>query len=477
MPTNTDTMAESKCEYEYDFGPKYEIIDQIGSGAIGSCFLVNEIENNTQKVIKVVSNIRLWQVLNRNRDIMLKIKQPNIVKTHAIDFINGTPCMVQDFAEGANLQVLSAQQDITLNVCLEILRDVLFALKHLNSHGLSHKDIKPSNIIYNPHDRKATLVDLDYAVFNGANYKKYLGTIQYSAPEQVLSNATSTTADCYSLGLVMAYLIMGKIPFSTDLYEQNELVKQHLLEAFETNPHYHTPALKDFYTLISSLLTFDFNERISIDEALKSLVKIKRLDDFHNEEIIFRTPDEPISAEPSTVYPAMSLIARSLFSVAVTIPPVRHRRIDLTGDTVPPTVPPTTSSTTTKKNDDNTFRSKLLEEYDFIRSQAKISFYCWIASIVLCFAMLITAMVLVAMGHYIQGAITVLMDGFVVGVQKLFNIREDHYQKLVKQKLDHLENLNYLDYVFDKADDFKDPKERVQAATDLLKQIRNDTKG
>jgi hypothetical protein len=151
--------------------------------------------------------------------------------------------------------------------------------------------------------------------------------------------------------------------------------------------------------------------------------------------------------------------------------------MDLTGDTVPPTVPPTASSTPTKKNDDNTFRSKLLEEYDFIRSQAKISFYCWIASIVLCFAMLITAMVLVAMGNYIQGAITVLMDGFVVGVQKLFNIREDHYQKLVKQKLDHLENLNYLDYVFDKADDFKDPKERVQAATDLLKQIRNDTKG
>ena len=461
---------------DFDFSPQYNIIEQIGSGAIGSCFLVNDNTDNTLKVIKIVKNLRLWQVLNKNPDLMLNLNHPNIVKTHNITFINGKPCIIQDYAEGTNLQQLSSQQPITLKLCLKILEDILSALAYLDSLGLSHKDIKPSNIIYDIKQNKATLVDLDYTVFNYYNHRKYLGTIQYSAPEQIINNRTSATADCYSLGLVIAYLIMGKIPFATNLKKQNDLVKQELLASIKINSN---PILSAFYSFIEALLTYDFKERISINDALYTANQLKKSIVSSEEDVIFFTPDDRTIYEPTTYYPTISIIAKSLVSIAVTLPPTRHRRTDFSGDTIPPayipTVPPTASVDLPPKTDDS-FRKKLVEEYDIIRTQAKISFRCWIASIILFFGMMITAMVLIITGNYLQGVLTALMDGFVVGVQKLFNIREDHYQDLVKQKLNHLQNLDYMDYAFAKTDAFSDPKERNQAAIDLLKQIKNDTK-
>ena len=124
----------------------------------------------------------------------------------------------------------------------------------------------------------------------------------------------------------------------------------------------------------------------------------------------------------------------------------------------------------------DTYRAKLMAEYDNILLQAKISFALWMTSILICFGMIITSMILLIRGAYIQGIATAVLDAFVIAIQKLFNIREDHYRAMVERKIRHLEAVDSWDYAFERAGYVEDPKERISAALKILREIKENTK-
>ena len=183
--------------------------------------------------------------------------------------------------------------------------------------------------------------------------------------------------------------------------------------------------------------------------------------------------------EPWSVFPATSLIETTVVGIATSIPPFIHfRRDDITENSKDHTERNSVVNEDVNKigRHDGTYRSKLMKEYDNILLQAKISFGLWVVSILICFAMVIVAMCLIIKGEYFQGIITAVLDAFVLAIQKLFNIREDHYRKMVEQKMKHLEDGDYLEYVFEKAKMFENPKDRNREAIELLKQIKECTK-
>lgn len=455
---------------DFNLGNHYKILKPIGNGAIGKCFLVTDTRNDREKVVKVIKNRELWEALSNSANFLTKINHKNIVKTIEIETLNGFPCIIQEYVSGYSLDVLALHHPITLGVCAQILEDILSALQYMNNLGIAHKDIKPSNIIYDSHQNKATLVDLDYVVINSNNYRKFLGTIKYSAPEQALQNYTSIKSDCYSLGLVLCYLITGKVPFSVDLNTRNNLVRQHLKNSLESNPVYPCPALEKLLSLIDSLLLYDFNKRITIDDAVDLVAEIKKIVSESSGDIVLREEHNKKYVEPWSNSPAISLIETTVVGIITSIPPIKHfGENDIVRGNV--------EKEHSKEQLGDTYRSILMKEYDNILQQAKISFSLWVISILICFAMVIVAVCLIIRGEYIQGIITAVLDAFVVGIQKLFNVREDHYRTMVEQKMKHLEYGDYLDYAFEKANVFENPKDRNREAMVLLKQIKETTKG
>lgn len=471
---------ESKLDIPKDtvLGNRYRVVKPIGDGAIGKCFLVTDTREHKEKVIKVIKNQELWETLSNNAKVLKKINHKNIVKTQEIKALNGYPCFVQEYISGCSLEALALNESITLGICVQILEDILSALKYMDDLGISHKDIKPSNIIYDFQQNKATLVDLDYAVINGENYRKFLGTIKYSAPEQALQNYTSIKSDCYSLGLVLCYLIIGRLPFNVDLNKRDYIIKQHLERAIKSNQAYPCPALEKLYALISSLVSYDYNKRISIADAVDLILEIKNIISESSIDIVLHDTQTLDHIEPWSVFPATSLIETTVVGIANSIPPFnRFRQADM------PAKARDNEKNSVSKEDrnkeqryDSTYRTKLMAEYDNILLQAKISFGLWVISILVCFAMIIVAMCLIIKGEYAQGIITAVLDAFVLAIQKLFNIREDHYRKMVEQKMKHLEDGDYLEYVFEKAMMFDNPKDRNREAMELLKQIKECTK-
>ena len=121
------------------------------------------------------------------------------------------------------------------------------------------------------------------------------------------------------------------------------------------------------------------------------------------------------------------------------------------------------------------YRKLLIDEYEHILRQAKIASFLWSASAVLCFIIVIVALVQIIRGNYAGSVYTALLDCFVAGILKLFEAQEKQYHELVAQKMKHLETGDYWEYAFEKVVEISNPQERIQAASNLIKTIADNS--
>jgi len=109
------------------------------------------------------------------------------------------------------------------------------AVAQCHARGIIHRDIKPSNIIVTE-SGELRLIDFDVAARRGARSAwegredVRIGTLPYSAPEQIIDPATATyeTADIYSLGVVLYEMLTGRIPFPMTDDEDEEAYRARL---------------------------------------------------------------------------------------------------------------------------------------------------------------------------------------------------------------------------------------------------------
>lgn len=125
--------------------------------------------------------------------------------------------IVQEWVEGINLKAIIERKDIfTFDQIWQLLEHILPVLRFIHDRCLVHRNIKPSNIIYNPNTQKYILVgwtSLGKLLDNQSIYSN-LGSSEYAAPEQLKGQAIAAS-DLYSLGVTCVYLLTGMSPFES----------------------------------------------------------------------------------------------------------------------------------------------------------------------------------------------------------------------------------------------------------------------
>src|SRR2546423_4347900 len=118
--------------------------------------------------------------------------------------------------EGSDLKTLLGDGPLPLRRALRIVGQIASALDAAHARGLVHRDVKPANILVGEDDR-AYLSDFgvvkELATNGTTRTGSFVGTSEYSAPEQIEGRPVDARADVYALACVLYECLSGAAPF------------------------------------------------------------------------------------------------------------------------------------------------------------------------------------------------------------------------------------------------------------------------
>ena len=179
---------------------KYEVIDQIGRGGMGTIFRARDPILERSVALKVISTSRSRPSCGRASSAKPRpargITHPNIVIVHDMGEDDGRLFIVMELLDGEELgRVIARHERLSLPEKLDIVRQLCDGLHFAHQKGVVHRDVKPANILLLRTGR-VKIVDFGIAQLAGAATQRDLtragmimGTIRYMAPEQVRGHA------------------------------------------------------------------------------------------------------------------------------------------------------------------------------------------------------------------------------------------------------------------------------------------------
>jgi eukaryotic-like serine/threonine-protein kinase len=207
------------------FGGRYRILSELGSGGMGVVYKAHDLDLDDVVALKMLKPSALVDSEHLDRlksEIKLarKITHPNVLRTFDFGEVEGHPYISMEYVRGLTLRyLLSETKRIPYSAGLRIARQLCAGLAAAHEVGVLHRDIKPENLILEQ-TGNAKLMDFGIArpirraAPGHTQPGTFLGTPNYSPPEQLAGDEVDQRADIYSSGVLMCEMFCGRLPFS-----------------------------------------------------------------------------------------------------------------------------------------------------------------------------------------------------------------------------------------------------------------------
>ena len=206
----------------------YRLEAQIGAGGMAVVFRARDERLGRLVALKILAPGLAEDQEFRRRFIAesraaAKVEDPHIIPVHEAGEADGVLFIAMRFVAGGDLRrVLEREGALAPGRAVEFISPVASALDAAHRAGLVHRDVKPANILVDASpDRPDHVYLSDFGVSKGAMSSasltgQFLGTPNYSAPEQIQGLAVDGRADQYALACVAYQLLSGEVPFERD---------------------------------------------------------------------------------------------------------------------------------------------------------------------------------------------------------------------------------------------------------------------
>jgi serine/threonine protein kinase len=199
----------------------YRIVEPLGSGATSVVYRAEHVRLGRPAALKLLtpafgeSDFR--ERFLRESQLAASLDHPSIVPVYDAGDEDGLLYIAMACVEGSDLKTLLAEEGrLPARRALRIVGQIASALDAAHARGLVHRDVKPANILVSQDDR-AYLSDFGVVkelASNGTTRTgAFVGTTEYSAPEQIEGRPVDGRADVYALACVLFECIAGEPPF------------------------------------------------------------------------------------------------------------------------------------------------------------------------------------------------------------------------------------------------------------------------
>ncbi len=215
------------------FGP-YELLALLGAGGMGEVYRARDTRLDRTVAIKVLlssvtANQDLRARFEREARAISALSHPHIGTLYDLGRENDVEYLVMEYLDGETLADRIARGPLPLSQVLRYGVQIAEALQHAHRAGITHRDLKPGNIMIT--GAGAKLLDFGLAKFRETvrvfsddsappttlqpltAEGMIVGTIQYMAPEQLEGKSGDHRADIFALGMILYEMATGQRPF------------------------------------------------------------------------------------------------------------------------------------------------------------------------------------------------------------------------------------------------------------------------
>lgn len=274
----------------------YKLGERLGAGGMGEVYVAEDTRLGRQVALKFLPASYQYDPDRRERFFRearaaSALRSPYVAAIYDIGEHKGSSFIVMEYVEGEVLSNKLARGPLPICDAIDVSMQIADALDEAHSIGITHRDIKSSNLIITNRDTVKVL-DFGLAKFSGplaqtssesgddtaqlgqeTRVGVVLGTVSYMSPEQALGRETDNRSDIFSLGVVTYEMLTGRLPFSgassTEIIDQivhndppavarfNYSVPHELerivRKALEKSPNYRYQAVREMYIDLRNL--------------------------------------------------------------------------------------------------------------------------------------------------------------------------------------------------------------------------------
>jgi HAMP domain-containing protein len=224
-PSRQMTGRMTPLEFGATIGGRYRILSELGAGGMGVVYKAHDLELDDVVALKMLKPNALMdaeQIERLKSEIKLarKITHPNVLRTFDFGEVEGHPYISMEYVRGLTLRyLLNETQRIPYTAGLRIARQLCAGLAAAHEVGVLHRDIKPENLIL---EQTGNAKLMDFGIARPIRRSEpghteqgtFVGTPNYSPPEQLAGEDLDQRADIYSSGVLMCEMFCGKLPFT-----------------------------------------------------------------------------------------------------------------------------------------------------------------------------------------------------------------------------------------------------------------------
>ncbi|TWT62815.1 serine/threonine-protein kinase [Rubinisphaera italica] len=213
--------------------PDYQILDLLGVGGMGAVYSARQLKLDRVIALKLMKQGDANSASRSHQEAKLvaRLRHPNIITAYDYGVSQGRIFLAMEMIDGQSLlEFVNEKGSLDERLALKLLRQVAAALSYATEQGITHRDIKPGNLLLTRDDTGlqqdsnipiVKVADFGLARFMGdINETRLtldgstLGTPAYAAPEQMQDSNVDERADIYSLGATLYFMLHGESPCS-----------------------------------------------------------------------------------------------------------------------------------------------------------------------------------------------------------------------------------------------------------------------